>query len=348
MALRLRIPGREWHLGVLAVAAGALVLFGAAGCVSEAAPGGHAGETTSGAASSGAMTPTPAKILVAHRGASAYAPEHTRPAYELAIEMGADFIEPDLQLTADSVLIALHDETLDRTTNAREVFPDRYREEEVRGETVRRWYAVDFTLDEIRTLDAGSWFDAPFAGERVPTFEEVIEIASGRAGIFPETKAPDAYAEQGFHMEELVVETLRRHGLDTPGADPATPVFLQSFSEASLRVLRHELGSELPSTFLLSRDEAAVRWLTPEGLARVADFATGIGPDKALLIDVPSATADAHAAGLTVIPYTFRGDRPGDFGTVKFDSVAEEMSHFLYVIGVDGLFTNNPDEFERR
>jgi glycerophosphoryl diester phosphodiesterase len=174
--------------------------------------------------------------VIAHRGASAYAPEHTRAAYELAIAQGADYIEPDLQITADSVLIALHDETLERTTNVAEVFPDRYVEEAIRmGGIARRWYAAEFTLEEIKTLDAGSWFDPEFAGERVPTLAEVIEIARGRAGIFPETKAPEVYGDRGFDMERLVVEELRRFGLDVPNGIEGTPVLLQSFSSESLR-----------------------------------------------------------------------------------------------------------------
>lgn len=285
---------------------------------------------------------SPSKILVAHRGASAYAPEHTRAAYELAIEQGADYIEPDLQITADSVLIALHDETLDRTTNVEEVFPDRFRQVSQRGVLVNRWFAVDFTLDEVKQLDAGSWFDPSFSGERVPTLTEVIDIALGRAGIFPETKSPDAYEEQGFDMERLLVAELRRHGLDVPGGVPGTPVLLQSFSAESLRILRQELRVELPSTFLVGSQEAAQRWFRPEGIAEIREFATGIGPSKGLLIDFPNAVAEAHAAGLTVIPYTF-----GDRDPAEFENTRVETSYYLDSLGVDGLFTNNPDLFPR-
>lgn len=281
-------------------------------------------------------------ILVAHRGASAYAPEHTRAAYELAIEQGADFIEPDLQLTSDSVLIALHDETLERTTNVEEVFPDRFRQV-LRGMVlVDRWFAVDFTLDEIKQLDAGSWFDPRFADERVPTFAEVIEIARGRAGIFPETKAPDAYAEQDFDMEALVATELARHGLDVPGGVEGTPVILQSFSLESLRILRQEHHLDLPSTFLIGNHEGARRWFRPEGFAEIRESATGIGPSKDVVLGFPNSVADAHAAGLTVIPYTF-----GDRDPQEFENVRIETGYFLNSLGVDGLFTNNPDLFPR-
>lgn len=276
----------------------------------------------------------PGPLLIAHRGASAYAPEHTLQAYELGIEQGADFIEPDLQITRDGVLIALHDVTLDRTTDVEEVFPDRFREIERGDETLRRWFAVDFTLDEIRRLDAGSWFGPEFAGARIPTFTEVIEIARGRAGIFPETKAPEVYAEEGFSMERLVIEELAHHGLERRGTDADTPVIVQSFSAESLRILREEWDSDLPMTFLIG-GSAGARWLTEEGLREVATFATGIGPAKQLLLDRPGVVDAAHAAGLTVVPYTFRDPAP------------DELTHFLCVLGVDGLFTDNPDLFPR-
>jgi glycerophosphoryl diester phosphodiesterase len=284
----------------------------------------------------------PASLLVAHRGASGYAPEHTLAAYELAIEQGADIIEPDLQVTADGRLIALHDLTLERTTDVRDVFPDRFREEMDRGQTVRRWYANDFTLEEIRQLDAGSWLHARFVGARVPTLAEVIEVARGRAGIFPETKAPEVYGDRGFDMERLLVDELREHGLDRRDADPATPVYLQSFSAESLRVLRHDLGVDLHLTFLLGGGPETAEWLTVEGLERVRGFADGIGPSKGILLERPEVVARAHAAGLTVIPYTFRADDTGDF-----PAPAAEMAYFLFELGVDGLFTNNPDLFPR-
>lgn len=282
-----------------------------------------------------------APLLIAHRGASAYAPEHTMAAYRLALDQGADFIEPDLQITSDGRLIALHDLTLERTTNVRDVFPDRFREEVVRGRPTQVWYASDFTLEEIRSLDAGSWFGEEFAGARVPTFAEVIELARGRAGLIPETKAPEVYGDRGFDMERLVLEELESYGLHTRDADPTTPVVIQSFSAESLEIMRSEIGSDLPLVFLLSGREAA-EWLTAEGIERVRAFATGIGPAKDLLLEHPEAVALAHEAGLTVIPWTFRADDPGDFAGVDV-----EMAHFLFELGVDGLFTNNPDLFPR-
>ncbi len=262
-------------------------------------------------------------------------------AYRLALEQGADFIEPDLQLTQDGVLIALHDLTLDRTTNVRDVFPDRFREELFRGETVRRWYANDFTLEEIRELDAGSWFGEGFHGVRIPTLSEVIELASGQAGIFPETKAPEVYGDRGYDMERLLLAELERHGLHQRNADPSTPVVIQSFSAESLRILRHDLATDLPLTFLISGPESD-HWLTAEGLAEIGEFATGIGPTKSLLLEHSDAVDLAHQAGLSVIPWTFGARGPGRFAAAK-----EEMAHFLFGLGVDGLFTNNLDLFPR-
>jgi len=282
-----------------------------------------------------------APILVAHRGASAYAPEHTIASYELGIEQGADYIEPDLQITSDGVLIALHDLTLERTTNVEDVFPDRFVEAEVRGEIVHVWPVNDFTLDEIRSLDAGSWFDPEFAGAVVPTFSEVVDVARGRAGLFIETKAPEVYGERGFDMGALLLAELEELGLADPDADPETPVIIQSFSPASLEELRHELGTRLPLALLIGGGEASAHWLTDEGLAEAAGFATGIGPNKGLITDDPALVDRAHALGLDVVPWTFRARNPGD----GFSTVEEEMAHFLEELQVDGIITDNPDLF---
>ena len=283
----------------------------------------------------------PSAMLIAHRGASAYAPEHTMPAYELGIRQGANFIEPDLQITKDGVLVALHDLTLERTTDVRERFPDRYREVEVGESTRRVWPVSDFTLEEVKTLDAGSWFSEEFAGARVPTFAEVIELARGRAGVFPETKAPSTYSGLGFEMERLVVDELRAQGLDRAGADPRTPVVIQSFSEESLRLMRDEHGSDLPLVFLLG-GRGSEEWTSDEGLAGIRTFADGIGPARSLLEADSSLVARAHAAGLTVTPYTF-----GTSEEVTPAMLREAMTRALCELRVDGLFTNNPDLYPR-
>ena len=177
------------------------------------------------------------KILVAHRGASAYAPEHTSAAYELAIAQGADYVEQDLQVTKDGVLVSLHDPVLERTTNVEEVFPDRFRDVVVDGVERRIWLVKDFTLAEIKQLDAGSWFGAESTGATILTFKEAIELIRGRSGLFPELKNPQVYQDLETSFEELFLKALREYGLDQPGRDRKTPVIVQSFHEGILRKL---------------------------------------------------------------------------------------------------------------
>ncbi|HUG43164.1 MAG TPA: glycerophosphodiester phosphodiesterase family protein [Acidobacteriota bacterium] len=281
------------------------------------------------------------KVSVAHRGASAYSPENTLEAYRLAIEQGADYVEQDLQISSDGVLVCLHDITLERTTDVAEVFPDRYREVEQDGQSVRRWFVFDFTVDEIQRLDAGSWFSESYAGARIPTLGAAIQEIRGKAGIFPELKHPEEYTARGFDMEKLFLEELGRRGLDRRDSDPQTPVIVQSFSEASLRKLALDLNSDLPLVLLLGRPDPNI--LSPEGLRQVSQYASGIGPNKQLLLDEPQIVRWAREAGLTVTPYTFRSALIGP----GFETVADEMSHFLYTLEVDALFTDNPDLFPR-
>lgn len=290
--------------------------------------------------------PAGKKILVAHRGASAYAPEHTAAAYRLAIEQKADFVEQDLQITKDGVLVCLHDLTLERTTNVEEIFPDRFKqgisEDQQPGtQTAKHWYVSDFTLTEIKRLDAGSWKDEKFKGERVPTWQEAIDLVRGKAGLYPETKAPEVYGRRGFDMERLLVESLKKNKLDRPGADAKTPIIIQSFSDASLHKLREAHKTKLLLTFLIHADPQN-QWLTEAGLKKIKAFADGIGPNKALIEREPKVVGWAHAAGLTVTPYTFRSAMTG-----KFKDVREEMTHFLFELGVDAVFTDNPDQFPK-
>ena len=286
--------------------------------------------------------PESKKILVAHRGASAYAPEHTLAAYELAIAQGADYVEPDLQMTKDGVLVCLHDPSLERTTNVESIFPSRFREIEWSGAQRRVWLVSDFTLDEIRQLDAGSWFGPKFTGVKVPTFREAIERIIGRSGIFPELKNPQLYTEHEASFEKLFLQGLRAYGLDQPGGSKDTPVIIQSFDEGTLKRLRKNLKCELPLVLLVSREMGSEK-LSDEGLRRIKGFADGIGPSKHLLQNEPEIIDRAHEHGFTVTPYTFNSTRV----LTGFESVQEEMSYFLYELGVDALFTDNPDLFPR-
>jgi glycerophosphoryl diester phosphodiesterase len=284
---------------------------------------------------------TKKKTLVAHRGASAYAPEHTLAAYQLAIEMGADYVEQDLAVTKDGVLICLHDASLERTTNVEELFPDRAISISLEGKTRRAWVANDFTLAEIKTLDAGSWFDKKFAGEKVPTFDEAVALVRGKAGLFPELKTPEIYAGRDVQFEALVAASLDKHGLRGPKADPKTPVILQTFGQQSARTLaKMKIG--VPVVLLINDDEG---FKTAAELKAWKGTVIGFGPAKAILLRNPEFVKWAHAEGMTVTPYTFTSKTPV---IGKLADVSEEMSHFLYNIGVDAVFTDNPDKFPRK
>ncbi|HXG87961.1 MAG TPA: glycerophosphodiester phosphodiesterase family protein [Vicinamibacterales bacterium] len=281
---------------------------------------------------------TPRKTNVAHRGASAYAPEHTLSSYRLALAQGADFVEQDLAVTKDGVLICLHDPTLDRTTNVEDIYPDRSTTVTWEGKTVRSWLANDFTLAEIKKLDAGSWFDKKFAGERIPTFDEAVTLIKGNAGMFPELKTPEVYQGR-VDFEAVVAAALDKHQLRGAKADPKTPIILQTFSESSARKLA-AMKIGVPVVLLLNNGKG---WETAARVKEWKPFVQGIGPAKGIIEANPDLVKWAHAEGMTVVPYTFRSS-----GTGKFPNVKAEMEHFLYTLGVDGVFTDNPDQFPRR
>jgi len=279
------------------------------------------------------------KTLVAHRGASAYAPEHTLVAYRLAIEQGADFVEQDLAVTKDGVLICLHDASLERTTNVEELFPGRVTTQTIEGRTRKAWLANDFTLAEIKTLDAGSWFDQKFAGEKVPTFDEAIAAIRGKAGIFPELKTPEIYAGRDVKFEEMVAAALDNNGLRGPKADVKTPVILQTFGQPSARKLA-QIKIGVPVVLLLGSAEG---FATADAVKSWKGVVQGFGPAKQIVLKNPDFVKWAHAEGMTVTPYTFRASDPG-----TFKDVTAEMSHYLYTLGVDAVFTDNPDKFPRK
>ena len=282
--------------------------------------------------------PSPDKIVIAHRGASGYLPEHTLPSYALAHGMGADYIEPDLVLTRDGHLICLHDIYLQATTNVEQVFPGRSRED-------GRWYAADFTLAEIRQLEAEERLANRFPRGRsrfgVPSLAEMIELVQGlnertgrTVGIYPELKAPAWHRAEGLPMEEALLEIVGRYGYRDSGA----LIFVQSFEEESLRRLR-ELGSELRQVLLMAEVERYRQFLSAEGMAGIAAFADGIGPAKTMLERQPELIGWARDAGLTVHPYTFRADQVPD----GHGSHEAELERYLFELGVDGVFTDYPD-----
>ena len=296
------------------------------------------------------------KTIVAHRGASAYLPEHTLEGYAMAYGQGAHYIEPDLMLTSDGVPIALHDRTLESTTNVADVFPERAREDGL-------YYAVDFTLAEIKQLAViervnRDTRELVFADRfpnvhralvfRVPTLAEVIELVQGLnvstgrdVGIYPETKSSAWHAEQGFDFEQIVLDVLTEYRYTTR----ADNVIVQSFEADSLLRLR-ELGTELTLVQLIGGGAAYDPMVTVEGLDAVAAFADGIGPSMTRIIAADGNWVDdnflvreAQARGLVVHPYTMRADRLPAY----VDTFEELLELFLFEAGVDGVFTDHPD-----
>jgi glycerophosphoryl diester phosphodiesterase len=278
-------------------------------------------------------------IVIAHRGASGYLPEHTLPAYAMAFALGADSIEPDLVRTRDGHFICLHDIHLEATTDVEEKFPQRSRAD-------GRWYAADFSLAEIKTLRAHERLPGRFPQENaahfeIPTFEEMVELVQGlerstgrTVSIYPELKAPSFHRAEELPMEEAFLALVRRYGY----RGPSSRIFVQCFEREPLVRLR-ALGSQLPQIYLLGDDQAARDATSDKGLDSLAGVANGIGPSKLLIEKDPELVKRAHARGLLVHPYTFRADDVGK----GYTDVDAELAKFYFEYGVDGLFTDFPD-----
>ena len=282
-----------------------------------------------------------AKQAIAHRGASGYAPEHTAAAYTLAMDQKVDFVEPDLAVSKDNVLFCMHDDTLERTTNVAEVFPDRVAVGYETRQPGKHWLGNDFTMAELKRLDSGKWFKPEFAGQRLLSFQEMIDLVKSRPGfgIYPELKSPEFYKSRSVDQVKLFVDLVRKNGLEKPASLKTFPVIIQSFDESAIRRVAVDLPT-IPRVFLTSKDED----VTAARIKELAKFATGIAPEKFVIARHPELVARAHAAGLTVTSWTFKADDK----EMKFPNVKAEMTHFLYDLGIDALFTNNPDQFPRR
>ncbi|WP_273851221.1 glycerophosphodiester phosphodiesterase [Guptibacillus spartinae] len=248
------------------------------------------------------------KLLnVAHRGASGHAPEHTIPSYRLGEEMKGDYIEVDLQMTKDGKLIAMHDETVDRTTNGTGL-------------------VKDYTLEQIKTLDAGSWFnekypekaDPAYEGIQVPTLEEIIQTFGTGARYYIETKSPDVYPG----MEKELLRILNKYNL-TGVNERSSKVLIQSFSKESLLKM-HNLNPNLPLIQLISYKEPAS--ISEDELQELSEYAVGVGM-SASKID-KTYVQNVRNAGLLIHPYTVNDKK--------------EMKRLLDW-GVTGMFTNYPD-----
>jgi glycerophosphoryl diester phosphodiesterase len=278
----------------------------------------------------------PTKVVIAHRGASAYAPENTLAAFRLAADQKADYVEIDITFTRDGHLVVLHDDTLERTTDIEDVFPDRGRPDKA-GSGEQRWPVEDFTLEEVRRLDAGSWFDERFADERIPTFEEAVDAITARTGLLIELKSPDKHRAAGRAMEPLVADVLRARNLGgKAGTEDHPTIIVQSFDEGGVR----ELAKRLPDVprVLLFSPPAAPRWTSPTGLKEVAGFATGLGPNKDILEQDPELVKRAHELGLFVFAWTYRAE-----STAQQETARAAMQRGLTILGLDGVITDNPD-----
>jgi glycerophosphoryl diester phosphodiesterase len=309
-------------------------------------------------------------LVVGHRGAASYRPEHTASGYELAIDMGADLIEPDVVLSADGELVVRHESELSRTTDVadRPEFAERRTTRDFGGTVRTGWFTEDFTLEELRTLRATERMidvrplNTAYDGrEGILTLAEVVEIARRRSSperpvrVLAELKKPTWWAEQGLPMLELGAAELRRLGADTAGG----PVLLQTFDAPALRRLRELLGDGGPRMLQLidqgPEDDALV---SPAGLREVSTYAQGIAPsrhrillreDSETVSGVSDLVARAHDAGLAVLPWTLRGEnvflprhlRHGDDPAALGDAAGE--ARLLIALGVDGVITDCPD-----
>ncbi|WP_347339489.1 esterase-like activity of phytase family protein [Planktothrix sp. FACHB-1355] len=318
-------------------------------------------------------------IVIGHRGASGYRPEHTLASYELAIDMGADYIEPDLVSTKDGVLVARHENDITGTTDVanRPEFADRKTTKVVDGQSITGWFTEDFTLAELKTLRAKerlSFRDQSFNGQfQIPTLQEVIDLAKRKStekgrtiGIYPETKHPTYFQSIGLPLEDRLVDILNKNGYTGPDA----PVYIQSFEVSNLKYLNTKTDVPLvqlldatdvgpdgklietkPYDFVVSGDPRTYGDLrTPQGLTEIATYADGIGPWKRMIVSVDAnnktltpttLVPDAHAAVLLVHPYTFRNE-PTYLATDYNNSPQAEYDQF-YKLGVDGLFSDFSD-----
>lgn len=295
-------------------------------------------------------------IVIAHRGASGYLPEHTMEAVTLAFSMGADYIEQDLVLSKDLVPVVLHDIHLDTVTDVAQKFPQRKRED-------GRFYALDFTLAELKALrvhertelDGKQVFPNRYKGQAdftIATFEEELELIAQlnrqfgkNVGYYPEIKSPAWHKSQGVDISPIVLDMLRKYNLD----DASKAIYVQCFDFAETKRLRNELGAKVKLIQLIGENdwqEAATDYTqlqTPQGLAEVAKVAQGIGPWIPQLVNLTdkqptSLATDAHAAGLAIHPYTYRQDAlpAGVTETQVLDMLFKQQK-------VDGLFSDFPN-----
>jgi glycerophosphoryl diester phosphodiesterase len=304
-------------------------------------------------------------FVIAHRGASGYVPEHTLAGYFIAIQQGADYVEPDLVISRDGALLARHENEIGGTTDVatRPEFAVRKATKTIDGESITGWFTEDFTLAELKTLRARERLpelrksNARYDGEfSIPTFDEVLAMvatadaqraararAAGlppppRIGVYPETKHPSYFASLGLHFDDRMLESLRRHGY----SKRTDPIFLQSFEVANLQALRKRTDLPLvqliapagqPFDFTLAGDQRSYADLMSDaGLARIAEYADAIGPHKWMVVQFgaggPQDTGlarRARAAGLGVHVWTLRAEN--EFLPAGLRSAGDTAAH---------------------
>ncbi|MDP5181258.1 glycerophosphodiester phosphodiesterase family protein [Blastococcus sp. BMG 814] len=319
------------------------------------------------------VTRLPRPVVIGHRGAPAYRPEHTRASFELAVDLGADLIEPDVVLSRDGVLVVRHETELSLSTDVADhpEFADRRTTKVVDGELCTGWFTEDFAYAELRTLRAvermpalrplNTAYDGRFG---ILTLGEVVELArcrstaDRRVRVLAELKHAEC-TEAGRSMAGLVAEELRRLGADRADGD----VVLQSFDPAVLRRLRALLGEDGPQLGQLVADlPAGDAMVTPAGLREVSTYAQVIGPSRErvlasaaaqALTGTPHLVEQAHAAELAVFCWTLRAEnaflpehlRRGTAPDGLGDAVGDAMA--LLALGVDGLISDSPDHAVR-
>lgn len=318
-------------------------------------------------------------LVIGHRGAAGYRPEHTLASYTLAARLGADYIEPDLVSTKDHKLVVRHEPEISGTTNVADhpEFASRKTTKTIDGVKTTGWFTDDFTLAELRTLRAKERLpdvrqrNTIYNGRyKIPTFQEVLDLRKRLSkelhrtiGVYPETKHPTYFRNEGLPIEPLLVDALKKNKLD----DKDSPVFVQSFETANLRALNKQI--KVPLIALIDakslvpgdRQGTGVTFgdlATPAGLKGIGKYADGVGPSKDYIIPRDAAgrslpatsfVRDAHRAGLLVHPFTFRPEN--QFLPLELRSSADpnaygnlfaEIDEFL-AAGVDGFFTDTAD-----
>ena len=313
-------------------------------------------------------------LVIGHRGACGYVPEHTLTSYFIAIQDGVDYIEPDLVMSKDGVLVARHENEIGTTTDvaAHAEFAHRRTTKVIDGSAVTGWFTEDFTLLELKTLrcreripdvrPGNARFDGQF---QIPTLDEILALVAPTAvGVYPETKHPSYFANLGLAMEALLVRTLERYGYQGPQGR----AFIQSFEVSNLKALSQLTqlplvqlieSSGAPYDFLATGDQRRYADLiAPRGLDEIATYAAAIGPSKTLVIPrtsidtlgkPTSLVADAHSRGIDVHAWTFRAENSflpqnlrSSTDAAALGNLDSELNAY-FKAGLDGFFTDHAD-----